>query len=152
LDLQRLLAGVHEDLKIVILTGLADIPTVLEAMRAGAVDFLQKPFTGEQLIASVNAALRLSQEAIQLRHETAKAVEQLATLTPRERDVLEKITRGRSNKVAAHELNISPRTVECHRANIMQKLRVSGLHELVRIADTAGRFGKAVAGREDRAA
>lgn len=137
LELQEELARDHQDLQIVVLTGHADITTVLKAMRAGAIDFLEKPYTGERLVASVRHALRIGLEKRATQSEASKAVEMLSLLTPRERDVLEKIASGRSNKVAAHELGISPRTVECHRASVMQKLRASGLHELVRMVQAA---------------
>ncbi len=127
-------------LPVVVVTGHADVSLAVRAMKAGAVDFIEKPYSEQELLQAVGTGLtrmadhRLTRAAI----EAASA--RIATLTPRERDVLGQLVDGRPNKVIAHELGISPRTVEIHRANLMEKLGCRSLAEAVRITITAG-FG-----------
>ena len=123
---------------VVVVTGHADVPLAVRAMRAGAVDFLEKPYTEERLLEAVEKALTADTQASQRRVETSKAVSQVATLSPREREVLQALVDGKANKVIAHDLGISPRTVEVHRANLMDKLGARSLPELVRIGLAAG--------------
>jgi two-component system, LuxR family, response regulator FixJ len=125
-------------LPVIIMTGHADVPLAVQTMRAGAIDFLEKPLRGELIIASVQRALKVNSQAVNRAMERKAAREQLSFLTPREHAVLEKLVQGCSNKVAAHELGISTRTVEVHRAHITEKLHTSGLAELVRMALAAG--------------
>ena len=121
-------------LPIIIITGHGDIPLAVEAMKRGAIDFLEKPFDNETLIELVERGLSHGHIA-QLRHtEEKEAAKRILTLTKREREILEKLAEGRSNKVIAHELGISVRTAEVHRANVMTKMRARNLAELVRMA------------------
>jgi two-component system response regulator FixJ len=123
---------------VVIVTGHGDVPMAVAALKAGAIDFLAKPFRREELLAVIERAMaRLAHEAM-LRIESAEAVVRMNVLTAREREVLDGLTRGLPNKTIAHELGISPRTVEIHRANLMQKLAVRSFPEALRIAFAAG--------------
>ncbi|MEJ1968221.1 MAG: response regulator FixJ [Rhizomicrobium sp.] len=130
-------------LPVVIITGHGDVPLAVRAMKAGAVDFIEKPFDDEMLLASVRRALEIGQKTRSVAAEASAAERLLALLTPRERSVLEQLVVGRSNKVAAYELGISPRTVEIHRAHIMDKMNARSLSDLVRISLTASRAGHA---------
>lgn len=125
-------------LPVVVVTGHGDVPLAVRAMRAGAVDFLEKPYTEERLLEAVQAALAMGGEAAQRRAEAARAGAQVAALSPREREVLGCLVQGMANKVVAHNLGISPRTVEVHRANLMEKLGARSLPDLVRIGLAAG--------------
>jgi two-component system, LuxR family, response regulator FixJ len=128
LELQEEITRRGMDIPVVIMTGHGDVPLAVRAMKAGALDFVEKPFDDEGMLASVQRALLIG-------HQEAKAAQELvALLTPRELNVLEKLVAGRSNKVAAYELGISPRTIEIHRANIMDKMHARSLSEVVRIA------------------
>lgn len=127
----ELLQQLGRELPVIIMTGHADVPMAVEAMRAGAVDFIEKPFAPGTLFESLDRALRIRREG---RSSTDPEVEQaLARLTERERDVLELLVRGHTNKVIAHQLDISQRTVEVHRAHIKDKLEAGGLADLMRI-------------------
>jgi two-component system, LuxR family, response regulator FixJ len=139
LELQEEIIRRHIELPVIIMTGHGDVPLAVRAMKAGAIDFLEKPFNDEILLASVRRALDVGLQTRSRSAETSAAKEALALLTPRERRVLDKLVKGRSNKVAAHELGISPRTVEIHRAHIMDKMEASSLSDLVRVVLTAGR-------------
>ncbi|MBU8536608.1 response regulator transcription factor [Falsiroseomonas tokyonensis] len=119
---------------IVVITAHGDVPLAVRMMKAGACDMLQKPFTGEAVLAAAAAALTRRDEATAALH----AQKRIAALTPREAEVLQGMVAGRQNKVIALELGISPRTVEIHRANLMAKLQVRSLPEAVRMALAAG--------------
>jgi two-component system response regulator FixJ len=134
LQLQQLVVRQRLPLSIIIMTGHGDVPIAVEAMQAGAADFLEKPFDHTLLVTSVRRALELNATRGNRRAEIDKAKELLGLLTARERSVLEKLTLGQPNKIVAHELGISIRTVEVHRANIMRKTRAQSLSDLVRIA------------------
>lgn len=124
-------------LPVILMTGHADIPLAVRAMKAGAVDFLEKPFSGTRLTDSVRRALELGAKK-QPQQEEARAARKLLThLSSRERSVLEKLVQGQPNKSVAHELGISSRTVEIHRAHIMLKMDASSLADLVRAVLTA---------------
>jgi len=122
----------QRDLPVILITGHADIPLAVRAMRAGAVDFLEKPFSGTRLTESVRRALDLSRRKLTRQDETRAARKLLTHLSSRERSVLEKLVQGQPNKSVAHELGISARTVEIHRAHIMLKMDASSLADLVR--------------------
>ncbi|HET7883780.1 MAG TPA: response regulator FixJ [Acetobacteraceae bacterium] len=146
LELQRRLAERGIRLPVIVMTGHADVPIAVEALKAGASDFLEKPFDDEHLITAVTAAIAASQRV----HDEAAAVAdiaaRLATLTPREREVLEGLVAGHPNKTIAYDLGSSPRTVEVHRARVMEKMGARSLPELVRMTiavDRAARIGKA---------
>jgi two-component system response regulator FixJ len=125
-------------LPVVVMTGHGDINTAVEAMKLGAVDFIEKPFEKAVMLSAIEAGLeRLDQSA--KRHARAdEARVKLSVLTPREFDVMKGLVRGHPNKTIAYDLDISPRTVEIHRANLMTKLEVRSLSEALRIAFAAG--------------
>jgi two-component system response regulator FixJ len=124
-------------LPVIMMTGHADIPLAVRAMKAGAVDFLEKPFSSSRLTESLHRALELGAQA-QHREEEAGAARNLLThLSSRERMVLDRLVQGAPNKIVAHELGISARTVEIHRAHIMLKMDASNLADLVRAVLTA---------------
>ena len=119
---------------VIFITGHGDIPMAVEAMQHGAFDFLQKPFRDQELLDRVQRALiRDTEYRARLRH-TDRIRERLASLSPREREVLDLVTQGKANKMVAGDLGVSQRTVEIHRAHVMQKMQVDSLAELVRIA------------------
>jgi two-component system response regulator FixJ len=125
-------------LPVIIVTAHGEIGLAVQAMKAGAVDFIEKPYSESDMTRAVDAAIV---KLVGLRHHeaaTQAAAARLALLTPRERDVLRLLVEGRPNKVIAHELGISPRTVEIHRANVMDKLGVRSLAAAVRIALSHG--------------
>ena len=119
---------------VIVLTGHADVPLAVEAMKAGVLDFLEKPVRDETLLASIRAALAAGGDVGNRQAERADLQNRLAQLTARERDVFNAIVIGDFNKVAALRLGISPRTVEIYRANVMAKMKASSLSELVRMA------------------
>lgn len=138
LELQEEIIRRHMELAVIIMTGHGDVPLAVRAMKAGAIDFLEKPFDDETMLTSVRRALDVGSQTRSRSAETKAAKEQIALLTPRERGVLGKLVKGCSNKVAAYELGISPRTVEIHRAHIMNKMDASSLSDLVRVVLAAG--------------
>jgi two-component system, LuxR family, response regulator FixJ len=123
---------------VIVLSGHGEIPLVVEAMRVGAVDFLEKPIDGVMLLDRVRAAMDASPEAIQRALRAREARRTLATLSGREREVLEGLVSGKSTKVIAAELGIGSRTVEEYRANVNTKMGVSSFSELVQLAVLAG--------------
>jgi two-component system response regulator FixJ len=138
LEVQQRLRDKRPDMPVVIITGHGDVPMAVKAMKAGAVDFIEKPFTEGALLECVGRALATVERAEQadLFGEAARA--NLEKLTPREQDVLEQLVIGRPNKVIAYELGISPRTIEIHRARIMEKMSAQSISHLVRLALAAG--------------
>ena len=133
LELQVEVVRRHIELPVIIITGHGDVPLAVQAMKAGAVDFIEKPFDDDMMLASVRRAMEVGSRARERSAESKAAKDLLSSLTPRERSVLDKLVQGRSNKVAAYELGISPRTVEIHRAHIMSKMEASSLSDLVRV-------------------
>ncbi|MBL8554836.1 MAG: response regulator [Phenylobacterium sp.] len=138
LELVRRLKERGVALPVIVITGHGDVPLAVEAMRAGVADFIEKPFDDEVLLSSIRMALDLRAETDAQAAERRRFEEMLATLSGREKDVLRGVIAGKMNKVIAHELGISPRTVEVYRANVMSKTQANGLSELVRIALLAG--------------
>jgi two-component system response regulator FixJ len=138
LDLVRRLKELGVPLPIIMITGHGDVPLAVEAMRAGVADFIEKPFDDDVLLRSIRSALASRAEHQAESSERKRFEEILATLSGREKDVLRGVVAGKMNKVIAHELGISPRTVEVYRANVMSKTGANGLSELVRIALLAG--------------
>jgi two-component system response regulator FixJ len=134
LELQRRLGELKAGLPVIVMTGHGDVPLAVEAMKAGAVDFIEKPFDDEILLSAIRAALaRRARESAR----DARAMEiqgRIKRLSEREREVLDRLVAGKANKVIAHELGISPRTVEVYRANVMTKMQADSLSELVRMA------------------
>ncbi len=132
MELQKRLVELNHQLPIVFISGHGDIPMAVEAMKLGAVDFLPKPFRDQDLLDCVQKALdRVDAESAQAKQD-ANVKAQLDSLTPREREVLGYLMDGAANKVIAIELNISPRTVEIHRARVMEKMGVRTLPDLVK--------------------
>ena len=121
-------------LAVIIVTGHGDVPLAVRAMKAGAVDFLEKPFDEEALIFSVKRAANQASSASNRVAALQDAQTRLADLTKREREVLDLVVAGRANKVIAHELGISPRTVELHRARVMDKMNARTVADLVRVS------------------
>jgi two-component system response regulator FixJ len=121
---------------VIFITGHGDIPMAVEAMQQGAFDFLQKPFRDSDLLDRVQRALARDQEQRDRLRQTDRIRERLASLSPREREVLDLVTRGKANKMVAGDLGVSQRTVEIHRAHVMQKMEAGSLAELVRMMMT----------------
>jgi two-component system, LuxR family, response regulator FixJ len=123
---------------VIVITGHGEIPLAVQAMKLGAMDFLEKPFDDERLIEAVRSALASIADKAKADAVTAQVASRVAVLSPRERQVLEGLVAGHSNKTMARDLQISPRTVEVYRDNVMTKLQVANLSELVRLAMRAG--------------
>jgi FixJ family two-component response regulator len=138
LELQQKLNEKHSILPIIFITGHGDVPMAVEAMQAGAVDFIQKPFRDQDLIDRINQALEKdgsNRAALGERNDIRRRLE---TLTPREREVLDLVVHGKANKVIAGDLKLSQRTVEIHRARVMEKMQASSLAHLVRMVLEVG--------------
>jgi two-component system response regulator FixJ len=134
--LQRLGAdGVR--LPVIVITGHADVPLAVEAMKLGASDFIEKPFDEDTLLAAVRSALNRQKHDGERDSHQAKARALIATLSAREKQVLDGLVAGQPNKTIAYDLGISPRTVEIYRANVMTKMQAGSLSELVRMALSA---------------
>lgn len=138
LELIRVLRADGHDYPVIVITGHGDVPLAVEAMKAGVIDFIEKPFDDGTLLDAIGIALRQRTDAPGTSPERRAIVERLNELSPRERDVLAGVVAGKPNKVIAHELGISPRTVEVYRANLMTKMAATSLSELVRMALVAG--------------
>ncbi|WP_084253329.1 response regulator transcription factor [Sphingomonas pituitosa] len=126
----------------IVLTGQGNVGLAVQAMKAGALDFIEKPYEAEFLLKVIDQAFSKLEEDGEAAARTATAESKIAKLSPRETDVLKGLIEGRSNKIIAYELDISPRTVEIYRANLMEKLEVRSLSEALRIAFAAGLFPK----------
>jgi two-component system response regulator FixJ len=138
MELQQRLTDMKLDFPVVIVTGHADVALAVRAMKAGAVDFIEKPFDEDAILNSVQHAQTRFAAQRATAQAGATAREKLATLTPREREVFDEMVRGKQNKMIAYDLDISPRTVEVHRARVLEKLEARSLSELVRLALAAG--------------
>jgi two-component system response regulator FixJ len=132
LDVQVQLNRMRSDLSVIIVTGQGDIRTAVRAMKAGASDFLEKPYRDQTLLGAIEATFK-KEGRIARDRDIAEAVQRIATLSPRERDVLDGLMAGRPNKLIAYQLGISVRTVEVHRARMMERLGVRQLAEAVRL-------------------
>jgi len=138
LELQAYLARQQSRLPVIIITGHGDIAMAVKAMKSGAVDFIEKPFHDDELLTSIRNALDFDEKQRALQSQRAQIAARLAELTPREHEVMEMVTSGRANKEIAAALGVSAKTVEAHRARVMDKMRASSLAELVRMALIAG--------------
>jgi len=143
LELQEEITRRGLEIPVIIMTGHGDVPLAVRAMKAGAIDFIEKPFDEKLLLDAVARALHIGESQRNRSAEVKAAQDMLALLTPRERHVLDQLVAGRSNKIAAYELGISPRTIEIHRAHIMDKMNARSLSDLVRISIAAGPGPKA---------
>ncbi len=138
IELLKRLKKENAALCVVVVTGHGDVPLAVEAMKLGAADFVEKPFEDERLIDAIRAALAGASESAKGDAGSAEIASRVASLSPRERQVLEGLVAGLSNKAIARDYDISPRTVEVYRANLMAKMQAANLSELVRLAMRAG--------------
>ena len=134
LELQDELRRREIDVPIIFISSYAEVSSVVHAMRGGALDFFQKPFSTQQLLDRIQQGLRIDQERTEIQARSREIGERMAQLTPREREVLEGVFEGKLTKVIAHELGISQRTAETYRHLIMQKLHAGSIAELVRMS------------------
>lgn len=134
LDLQKLVSSEHSEMPIIFVTGYGDIPTSVEAMKAGAMDFLTKPFSQDVLLRAVEHALQRSRAALAVRSDLAGLQEKRASLSRREVEVMDRVVRGLLNKQIAFELGISEITVKAHRGQVMRKMQARSLPDLVNMA------------------
>ena len=135
--LRRVNSGARK-LPVIVMTGHGDVPLAVEAMKLGALDFLEKPFEDDRLIGMIEIALSEQQDGSKSEAASADMAARIASLTQRERQVMQGLVTGQSNKTIAREYDISPRTVEVYRANVMTKMQAGSLSELVRYAIRAG--------------
>jgi two-component system, LuxR family, response regulator FixJ len=138
LDLQEMLTSRGITLPVIIVTGHADVPMAIRALKAGAFEFVEKPYSDQVLLDRIHQAIALDADRRRDGSRKADVIARLALLTPREREVMDLVVRGKANKQIANALSLSPKTIEVHRAQVMKKLRADSVAELVRLAVTAG--------------
>jgi len=138
LDLQQELSARGNQLPVIFLSGHGDIPMSVKAMKQGALDFLTKPIQGQDLLEAIHNAIDKDRMNRQSRTELTDIMERLATLTPREREVLDHVVSGRLNKQIAADLGTVEKTIKVHRAHLMKKLKVRSLADLVRLTERSG--------------
>ncbi|MGX7744130.1 response regulator FixJ [Rhodopseudomonas parapalustris] len=138
LDLLKRQKAAGSKLPVLIMTGHGDVPLAVEAMKLGASDFIEKPFDDDRLIGLIELALKQAQEGAKSEAVAQDIAARIQSLSPRERQVMDGLIAGMSNKVIAREFDISPRTIEVYRANVMTKMQASSLSELVRMAMRGG--------------
>lgn len=138
LELQGHLKSMKGGLPVIVITGHGDIALAVQAMKAGAIDFIEKPFDDDVLLAAIRSALARNLHNVEREARFAEIGRRLQSLSDRERDVLEGLVAGKPNKIIAHDLGISARTVEVYRANVMTKMRADSLSDLVRMAILSG--------------
>ncbi len=134
LELLEHLAERNIHIPAVIITGHGDVPMAVRAMKSGAIDFIEKPFNDEALLDAIRRALAYEEQHRSFHSEHVQITERLSNLTPREHEVMEMVTAGRSNKEIANALGVSAKTIEAHRARVMEKMQAGSLAELVRMA------------------
>jgi len=137
IDILQKLVDRGTEAHTIIMTGHGDVPMAVKAMRVGASDFVEKPFEPDEMLQAIERAVSQFQRDSQTKSARAQAQERLARLTPRETEVMQQLVLGRPNKIIAHELDLSPRTVEVHRARVMEKTEAKSLSDLVRLAIAA---------------
>ena len=133
LELQEKLNELGSTLPIIFITGHGDVPMAVEAMQKGAVDFIQKPFRDQELLEQISEALKTDQERRSVRDQKSEVLNRAEKLTKREHEVMDLVVTGKPNKVIAYELGVSQRTVEIHRARVMEKMEARSLADLVRM-------------------
>jgi FixJ family two-component response regulator len=133
LELQAKLGGIDYHLPIIMISGHGEIPTAVRAIKSGAVDFIQKPFSDQLLLDRVQQAIQLDREQRSAHRQRVEVKLRYDSLTPRERDVMREVVAGKINKVIASDLNVSTRTVEIHRARVMEKMAADSLSALMRM-------------------
>ncbi len=138
IDLLKRLRELKVAMPVIVITGHGDVPLAVQAMKEGAIDFLEKPFEEEAMLAAIRSAFAAHAVDADRQRAVTDIRERLASLSTREREVLEGLVAGQANKVIAYNLGISPRTVEIYRANVMTKMQASSLSELVRMALIGG--------------
>jgi two-component system response regulator FixJ len=138
IELLKRMKAARSRFPIVIMTGHGDVPLAVEAMKQGAVDFLEKPFEDDRLIGMIEAAIMQAEPALKSEALSQDIAARVASLSPRERQVMNGLIAGLSNKLIARDYDISPRTIEVYRANVMTKMQANSLSELVRLAMRAG--------------
>jgi len=148
LELQERMLESGIDAPLIFITGHGDVPMAVTAMKRGAVDFIQKPFSDQELLDRIHQVLEQEKGRRAARLEEKVILERLKTLTPRETEVMERVVRGQANKVIAMDLGVSQRTVELHRARVMRKLRMRSLAELVQAVNRVRNSSKPSDGPE----
>jgi FixJ family two-component response regulator len=145
LELQQRLNDQRAEIPVIFITGHGDVPMAVTAMKSGASDFVQKPFRDQDLIDRINKALARDLERRKGRAEQDEIRARIALLTPREKEVMQRVVRGQANKVIAMDLGVSQRTIELHRARVMKKLRLRSVAELVHAIERIGGAAAVVA-------
>ncbi|MEW6251627.1 MAG: response regulator transcription factor [Planctomycetota bacterium] len=138
LELQERLSSENLPIPIIFITGHGDVPMTARAMKAGAVDFIQKPFNEQDLLDAISRALDVDSRSRRIRAEQDRVVQLVDTLTPREREVMKLVVTGKLNKEIAAELGITEKTIKVHRARVMEKMQADSLAQLVLLAQVAG--------------
>lgn len=138
LELVRRLSGLGVNLPVIVMTGHGDVALAVEAMKAGVVDFIEKPYDDETMLQAIRGAFARQGESDARDSDRADFLRRIEALSARERQVLEGLVTGKANKAIAYDLDISPRTVEIYRAHVMTKMQAQSLSELVRMALVAG--------------
>src|SRR5437763_10259321 len=138
IELLKRMKAQHSPFPVLIMTGHGDVPLAAEAMKLGSVDFGEKPFEDDRLIGMIEAALKHAESSARTEAAPLDVTARIAALSPRERQVMDGLIAGLSNKLIAREYDISPRTIEVYRANVMTKMQANSLSELVRLAIRAG--------------
>ncbi len=143
-ELMRRLRELGISQPVIVITGHADVPMAIQAMKAGAADFIEKPFRDETILLAIEGALAERSRSIEADQKRREVEARIASLSQREREVLNGLVEGKANKIIAHDLGISVRTVEVYRAHVMTKMQVRSLSELVRLTVTAKSAAKAL--------
>jgi two-component system response regulator FixJ len=138
IELLKQLKASRSTFPVLIMTGHGDVPLAVEAMKLGAIDFLEKPFEDDRLVGMIEVALKQAESGARSEAAAQDIAARIESLSPRERQVMQGLVAGLSNKLIAREYDISPRTIEVYRANVMTKMQASSLSELVRLAMRAG--------------